>query len=624
MINNGGDADDLLFWLGRHGLVPLKGNGPATFVRATVKNTYDFENKYFQALAGELAQYGMRRVRNLVATTSEDITNAAWTKNAGTAGASSVTIGGMATKRFTLTGGSALHYVTQPITGAVDKWVSAAIDVTGIANHFAAIELGGASAQFTWTSPTTISVSGTGGATAAYKIVGAYQAIIYGRHPTAASATVTIYAGAYAPYTGDGQYYDITRLMSEDITGQTNTNPSEYVSVGVESSPYHGHGVDGVKYFPYLNGNTVASNVVTEAVGAAIATDYARHIEAAAATNILLYSNDYTNAVWVKTDTTVTSTNNPDPFGTNTAALLTEGTLNTAGIAQVSTITAAANVPITCHLKRGNHDWMRFYASSGAATISVWFNMATGTFGSSSVAGGASLLSTRVTSLINSWYKADIVVNFGGALTAISSGELSATADGSLGRVNNGTRYQFGSQLENNKSSASSYIATTTASVMRNGDQLTYPATNISNVATTIVAEVANFGGTGANTALVGINDGAATANKIDLYLNVNNNVGVAINSSGVLQANVLDTGAAIGTSLIKVACVAKTNDVRLYKSGASVGTPDTSATMPVSFTSAIGIGDRPNNALPFNGGIGEVKTFRRAKLDVVARALTK
>ncbi len=61
-------------------------------------------------------------------------------------------------------------------------------------------------------------------------------------------------------------------IQFENVTGQTNQNPGEYVSVGVLSSPFHGVGVDGVKYFLTLNGNTVASNVVTEATGASIAT----------------------------------------------------------------------------------------------------------------------------------------------------------------------------------------------------------------------------------------------------------------------------------------------------------------------------------------------------------------
>jgi hypothetical protein len=42
--------------------------------------------------------------------------------------------------------------------------------------------------------------------------------------------------------------------------------------VGVLSAPYHGAAVDGVKYFATKNGNTVASNIVTEATGAAINT----------------------------------------------------------------------------------------------------------------------------------------------------------------------------------------------------------------------------------------------------------------------------------------------------------------------------------------------------------------
>jgi hypothetical protein len=59
----------------------------------------------------------------------------------------------------------------------------------------------------------------------------------------------------------------ISDFQIENVTGQANQNPSEYVSVGVLSAPYYGAGVDGVKYFNTTNGNTVASNVVTEAAG---------------------------------------------------------------------------------------------------------------------------------------------------------------------------------------------------------------------------------------------------------------------------------------------------------------------------------------------------------------------
>lgn len=58
---------------------------------------------------------------------------------------------------------------------------------------------------------------------------------------------------------------DLNDLQLENVTGQANQNPSEYVSVGVLSAPYHGAGADGVKYFTTQNGNTT-----TVAQGAAM------------------------------------------------------------------------------------------------------------------------------------------------------------------------------------------------------------------------------------------------------------------------------------------------------------------------------------------------------------------
>jgi hypothetical protein len=40
-------------------------------------------------------------------------------------------------------------------------------------------------------------------------------------------------------------------MHHEDVTGQSNQNPSEYVSCGVLAAPYYGAGVDGVQYFNY-------------------------------------------------------------------------------------------------------------------------------------------------------------------------------------------------------------------------------------------------------------------------------------------------------------------------------------------------------------------------------------
>lgn len=64
----------------------------------------------------------------------------------------------------------------------------------------------------------------------------------------------------------------IEELQVEDITPRADldTSPSEYVSVGVESAPYHGAGVDGFEYFDVERTTSVdGSNVVSDPGGGA-------------------------------------------------------------------------------------------------------------------------------------------------------------------------------------------------------------------------------------------------------------------------------------------------------------------------------------------------------------------
>lgn len=83
----------------------------------------------------------------------------------------------------------------------------------------------------------------------------------------------------------------LTELTVEDVSGQSNPNPSEYVSNGAGEDHGCGKNVDGVKYFPYENGNTVDANgVVTEAQGAAISG--VAYLNEAASTNFFLNSDE--------------------------------------------------------------------------------------------------------------------------------------------------------------------------------------------------------------------------------------------------------------------------------------------------------------------------------------------
>jgi len=105
---------------------------------------------------------------------------------------------------------------------------------------------------------------GAGGGTATFSGTGGATGVLAANASSRTSISKTITAGTLIVTASVAVLVD---LQVENVTGQTNQNPASYVSKGVLPAPYHGAGVDGVKYFTTENGNTVASNVVTEATG---------------------------------------------------------------------------------------------------------------------------------------------------------------------------------------------------------------------------------------------------------------------------------------------------------------------------------------------------------------------
>ncbi|MGP1675938.1 MAG: phage head spike fiber domain-containing protein [Burkholderiales bacterium] len=131
--------------------------------------------------------------------------------------------------------------------------------------------------------------------------------------------------------TSAGDAVDVWRPQVQDVVGRTNQAPSEWLDWTVT----HGANVAGVKYFNTLNGNTVASNVVTEATGALItsaAAEAAGGVTAgvvnaggpvgllteAAGTNLALQSNAFTTT-WAQNQTPVITQDVVGPDGLTSA-----------------------------------------------------------------------------------------------------------------------------------------------------------------------------------------------------------------------------------------------------------------------------------------------------------------
>jgi hypothetical protein len=219
------------------------GSGTPTFTANSTRYQTDFEGKLNLVLANEVRFQGARRVRNLVANKSEDNTVGSSLKANATTTALTVSLNSVGASYWYKDGPAGVIGNTYRcrfvISSSVPQTVNALIGGTGGGNTVAQIPVTSA--------PQIVSISFT------HTIAGA---VVCGINNT----TTNTQTGTY----------NVTNIHIEDVTVQTNQNPSEYVSVGVLSAPYHGANVDGVKYFSTLNGNTVTSNVVTEATGAAI------------------------------------------------------------------------------------------------------------------------------------------------------------------------------------------------------------------------------------------------------------------------------------------------------------------------------------------------------------------
>lgn len=208
----------------------------------------------------------------------------------------------------------------------------------------------------------------------------------------------------------------------------------------------------------------------------------------AAATNLLLRSEEFDNAAWVKTNTTVTANSTVAPDGVTSMDML-DGTVGSAVAAQSASIPAGTTTPYTASifLKQGTAAQtsldMVFFTGGTANTAKVTITWATTSIATS---GAASGISARMMSLGNGIYRFEVTgANSGGNNSALQFAFYPS-------HIGTGTVYAWGAQLEAG-SFATSYIATTTATVTRAADISTSPqATRAADVLGTMNSIMTN------------------------------------------------------------------------------------------------------------------------------------
>lgn len=114
--------------------------------------------------------------------------------------------------------------------------------------------------------------------------------------------------------------------------------------------------------------------------------------------NLLQYSEEFDNAGWSKTSTTVTANTATAPDGTNTADTLSH-TADGASFFQQVTISEVAHT-VSVFVKKVDHRWFRIAADTG----SVWFDLDNGVVGTVN----AQLNTPKIESVGNDWYRLEV------------------------------------------------------------------------------------------------------------------------------------------------------------------------------------------------------------------------
>jgi hypothetical protein len=113
--------------------------------------------------------------------------------------------------------------------------------------------------------------------------------------------------------------------------------------------------------------------------------------------NLVTYSNTFTNAAWVKTNSTIEANSIISPDGTLNASKLNVLAVTYSGLYEIGN-SQSNKYTMSLYAKKGNKDWLYFVNLSGSSVV-AWFNISNGTLGT--VTNGTA----SITDVGNGWYR---------------------------------------------------------------------------------------------------------------------------------------------------------------------------------------------------------------------------
>jgi hypothetical protein len=337
--------------------------------------------------------------------------------------------------------------------------------------------------------------------------------------------------------------------------------------------------------------------------------------------NLLLRSEEFDNASWVKATATVTQNATIAPDGQTTADLLIPSNLAANGALNQDLVKAASPVQYTlsCYGKAKEHSAFRLIlrdpANSGNRADLI-VDLTTGVTSGSFIGGTYTGLSSSVQFLRDGWVRFSITATTGSETGLRAQVVNNTTGDGTSGL------FLWGAQLEAG-AFPTSYIKTEATAATRTADVASISGTNFSSWYRqdegTMFADYSAIQSSG----FCFDATGSASSDRIYLrYLAIQHQLYVIDN--GVTQASIYDTTAASSQSA-RVSAGMAANSFATYANGGRTRSnslaQDASGTMPT--LEKISIGTAFNNGNPMNGTLRRLAYFPQRLPNSTLQAIT-
>jgi len=192
------------------------------------------------------------------------------------------------------------------------------------------------------------------------------------------------------------------------------------------------------------------------------------HILEPARTNLVTYSEEFSNAAWSKSNSSITSNSVISPDGTLNASTLTDNTVN--GIHRLRdsiSLSASTDYSLSVFAKKGtlSNIQLALINTGNSSTSSRVFDLENGALGESLTSGGT-LSNSKITDYGNGWFKCEITSQLNSTpntyqitLATKSSGNATNSFQVTYDGDGSGNVYLYGAQLEEG-SHPTSYIPT--------------------------------------------------------------------------------------------------------------------------------------------------------------------